>query len=767
MELERQAKENQVEFSAVDVSAPGRTLDVGGRQKLLRQASQPGGRRSVFCLPVLSPLGAFASLWLSFTTLVDLTYTAFFVPLSLAFNSARPWMHGIDLAGSLVYFFDLLLGFHIGYLARWDGRVVVVQDGRAVARRYVWQGTFLFDLLANLPSIFQLCIVTGGVTNKDAARVLYLLRLLRIFRVFGLLGALNRVDTGGGVLRAVGAALANNRLRILTLAFSLAVALNLMGCIWWLLAAAQGVENSWAAPDKLGTNVDLETSDDATRWLWSVYYAMETVTTIGYGDITPTTTWEVAVSMLFMLIGAAYFGYILSTIGSLMDDTSPAAKRSAAIRERLQEADSWMRSLSLPLQLERDIRRFYAASWEPELAQSTRMFDDLPRALRLRVATQQQQQALKELSLLPAGTTPSTRKAIRQLVAAASTPRLLRAGEQLWRRGEEAPFFCILDEGELLLEAADGSREIASPPAVLGISALFGAAAPECRLRQHAVRGLAGVSKLWAVDAAQLAEQLRAQHPLALLHFARHFLLRISRLVQQLQAATAADEQARQAEAAAAGEQAPAQGAEAVAATGVSEKDGMAAQLPRSLGVLPLPPTGGGASVLHRQQLAELRAALLQQLQAMEAGMLQLAAALEKPAAEQAAREAAAAANEQTNRLSLHLPHISIHGSGRGSAAGAAAEQVPVGQDAESGKHQQQAHTQHQARQRRWLGMPRCLRLRQRRTAGQRQSRGTRDAPGDGGSEDGSDTDGTGSDGPSLEQRQAAGLDVFGHGRAA
>jgi hypothetical protein len=51
------------------------------------------------------------------------------VALSIAFNTASrlAWMHVVDFFGSLVYIADLLLGFHIGFLARWDGRATVVR----------------------------------------------------------------------------------------------------------------------------------------------------------------------------------------------------------------------------------------------------------------------------------------------------------------------------------------------------------------------------------------------------------------------------------------------------------------------------------------------------------------------------------------------------------------------------------------------------------------------------------------------------------------
>lgn len=181
----------------------------------------------------------------------------------------------------------------------------------------------------------------------------------------------------------------------------------------------------------------------------------------------------------------------------------------------------WCRTDAPPCPAEHDTRR---------------LFDDLPRELQLRVAQQQQRGALQGLDLLPAQLRGASRRRLRDLVAAASTPRTLRAGDHLWQYGEEGSSLIILDEGEarggwggvmglagqargsleriqtsptlwpllrhpplppgeLLLEAVDGSRELAVVPSVLGVSTLFAWAEPRCRVRQ--VRSGAGGAGTW------------------------------------------------------------------------------------------------------------------------------------------------------------------------------------------------------------------------------------------------------------------------------
>lgn len=43
-----------------------------------------------------------------------------------------------------------------------------------------------------------------------------------------------------------------------------------------------------------------------TQFIAAIYWATTTITTIGYGDITPTSTAERVVAMIVMLLGGCY-----------------------------------------------------------------------------------------------------------------------------------------------------------------------------------------------------------------------------------------------------------------------------------------------------------------------------------------------------------------------------------------------------------------------------------------------------------------------------
>lgn len=92
---------------------PGRTVEVSRAEWLRissraaadRAARRPPAGRSILGLPVLRPDSRAAAAWSIAITVVDLTYTSFFVAVSLAFDAIAPgaswtWLTIVDCAAS-------------------------------------------------------------------------------------------------------------------------------------------------------------------------------------------------------------------------------------------------------------------------------------------------------------------------------------------------------------------------------------------------------------------------------------------------------------------------------------------------------------------------------------------------------------------------------------------------------------------------------------------------------------------------------------------
>ena len=62
-----------------------------------------------------------------------------------------------------------------------------------------------------------------------------------------------------------------------------------------------------------------------------------TVTTVGYGDISPSTTTEQVVAIIMMLSGAVLLSFLIGTVSSILNEGSPEKQRSDLFRAKAQQ----------------------------------------------------------------------------------------------------------------------------------------------------------------------------------------------------------------------------------------------------------------------------------------------------------------------------------------------------------------------------------------------------------------------------------------------
>jgi voltage-gated potassium channel len=150
-------------------------------------------------------------------------------------------------------------------------------------RKYVLSFYGIVDLLSILPTFAELLLPGVG-----SIRVIRIFRLLRVLRVLKLVGFLKEA----GVLRM---ALWASRRKILVFMGTVMVLVTIMGTLVYL------VEDSAAGFTSIPR---------------SIYWAIVTVTTVGYGDIAPITVLGQTLASIIMLIGYAIIAVPTGIIGA-------------------------------------------------------------------------------------------------------------------------------------------------------------------------------------------------------------------------------------------------------------------------------------------------------------------------------------------------------------------------------------------------------------------------------------------------------------------
>jgi voltage-gated potassium channel len=162
--------------------------------------------------------------------------------------------------GALEWFFT------VAFTAEYVARLSCVQR----PSRYARSAFGLIDLIAVVPT--WLALFFPGL------HALLDVRLLRLLRLFRILKLAEYVDEYG----ALGRALMASRRKILVFLSFVALVVVVMGTVMYVV---EGPENGF-------TNVPV-----------SIYWAVSTMTTVGFGDITPKTGLGRLIASLMMLIG--------------------------------------------------------------------------------------------------------------------------------------------------------------------------------------------------------------------------------------------------------------------------------------------------------------------------------------------------------------------------------------------------------------------------------------------------------------------------------
>lgn len=164
--------------------------------------------------------------------------------------------------------------------------------------KYITSFYGIIDLLAILPTYLSLLSDQGAFLLT-----LRVLRLLRMFRIFKL----------GRYLKEAAILVRALRMSIHKIVVFFGVVLTLVLILGSLLYLIEGEENGFTSIPQ------------------SVYWAIVTITTVGYGDITPATVLGKILASIAMLTG---FSIIAVPTGIISVEISKAVKTSAKQEER-------------------------------------------------------------------------------------------------------------------------------------------------------------------------------------------------------------------------------------------------------------------------------------------------------------------------------------------------------------------------------------------------------------------------------------------------
>ncbi|QXC56065.1 potassium channel family protein [Vibrio mimicus] len=112
-----------------------------------------------------------------------------------------------------------------------------------------------------------------------------------------------------------------------------------------------------------GTPSPINSYSDALWW------AMSTITTVGYGDMYPVTGFGRGVAVFLMLTGITLFGLLTASVASFFVEDDTAKKDHVTINTLLEKSEQLEMQLNQLVEAQKPRRRFHLASYRQQLAE--------------------------------------------------------------------------------------------------------------------------------------------------------------------------------------------------------------------------------------------------------------------------------------------------------------------------------------------------------------------------------------------------------------
>jgi Ca2+-binding EF-hand superfamily protein len=327
-----------------------------GALERMRELEAEGGERCCFFRPDgNTPADKLRKLW-DVAQVVLLTYVALAVPYRMGFQKDVPFNTSwfwVEVVVDVYFMLDILINFRTAYRTE-EGELVT--SPKKISRNYL-KGWFAIDICACFPVTYIGLIISGtdsdqqGAQKVKALKIIRLLRLAKMLRLARLKRLIKRIDEEFPGLWTVS--------QLFSLVVIIMYVSHLFACGWymvgldkqtlpdqqellgWVHRAPNGADEPW------GPEVEW-----TTRYIDAYYYAITTLTTVGYGDKLPVTDSEKMYSIATELAGGMIFGILAGTLSAMLTEAGAAA---AEVENELDMIKGFMLSKSVGKETRRTI----------------------------------------------------------------------------------------------------------------------------------------------------------------------------------------------------------------------------------------------------------------------------------------------------------------------------------------------------------------------------------------------------------------------------
>ncbi|XP_018911095.2 voltage-gated inwardly rectifying potassium channel KCNH6 isoform X3 [Bemisia tabaci] len=288
-------------------------------------------------------------------------YTAIFTPYTAAFllnepnyniKKSRKYVDDpiavVDMIVDVTFIIDILINFRTTYVNPSDE--IVSHPGK-IAYHYL-RGWFLIDLVAAIP--FDLIVV--GSNTEETTTLIGLLKTARLLRLVRVARKIDRYSEYGAAV-------------LLLLMATFALIAHWLACIWYAIGNAERprlkAKVGWLdhlAEDTQQAYFPNNTGGPSIRskYITALYFTFTSLTSVGFGNVAPTTDAEKTFTICVMLVGSLMYASIFGNVSAIIQRLYSGTSRYQIQMFRVRE---FIRFHKIPNPLRQRLEEYFQHAW--------------------------------------------------------------------------------------------------------------------------------------------------------------------------------------------------------------------------------------------------------------------------------------------------------------------------------------------------------------------------------------------------------------------
>ncbi|XP_053568361.1 potassium voltage-gated channel subfamily H member 1 [Bombina bombina] len=370
-------------------------------------------------------------------------YTAILVPYNVSFKTKQnnvAWLV-VDSIVDVIFLVDIVLNFHTTFVGP-AGEVI--SDPKLIRMNYL-KTWFVIDLLSCLPydviNAFE--NVDEGISSLFSS--LKVVRLLRLGRVARKLD--HYIEYGAAVLV------------LLVCVFGLAA--HWLACIWFSIGDYEVINEdtdtlrneSWLV--QLGISIGTPYRFNVTgsgKWeggpskdsvyISSLYFTMTSLTSVGFGNIAPTTDGEKIFAVAMMMIGSLLYATIFGNVTTIFQQMYANTNR---YHEMLNSVRDFLKLYQVPKGLSERVMDYIVSTWSMSRGIDTeKVLQICPKDMRADICVHLNRKVFKEHPAFRLASDGCLRALAMEFQTVHCAP-----GDLIYHAGESIDTLCFVVSGSL------------------------------------------------------------------------------------------------------------------------------------------------------------------------------------------------------------------------------------------------------------------------------------------------------------------------------